>query len=274
MKIAHLKSLARIVVAGSLTVLAPTVFACGNYSGGGTIDPTCSDPVSESWNLAANTRSNGALAIEAITGWATTGSYNKLQQETVVNNNGLGVYTAPQEDPNHGTPTIGSTVVDNYGDDEVLVINFADKVSLNSLTIGWNGTDDGAKSVYDDSDVTVYAWTKSTGAPALAGKSVGSLLNDGWEKITLALNVGSTASNSVTFNTSNKTYSSYWLIGALTSDGCDPVDAFKLLTVAGVQCDPTNAPDGNKTPEPTSLALMGAAMMGLVASRRRKQKSA
>ena len=53
-------------------------------------------------------------------------------------------------------------------------------------------------------------------------------------------------------------------------------DFFKLYAVAGTKCTSTVAGvcgPGNQTPEPTSLALLGLGILGIVGSRRRQAKS-
>jgi PEP-CTERM motif len=174
---------------------------------------------------------------------------------------GLGVVNT-NEDPN----ATGPHAVDSYGGIDALVLNFASTVSLSSFKIGWNGTDNPYNG-YNDSDISVYAWTGTGSGPSTYDKS-----NASWQLIGNYFDVG--ASNGIgntadkqggTAGVSTSTFSSYWLISAMgNSDG--KIDAFKLLSVSGMTSTP---PTG--VPEPGSIALLGLSALGLMAVRRKSK---
>jgi len=144
-----------------------------------------------------------------------------------------------------------------------ILFSFTDKVNLTSFSAGWVST---------DSDFTVLAYTGAGNPASLANQSYAGLLSNGWSLIGNFL--GGTSTGAHDF--ANNTYSSYWLIGALnTFVGGDPAkagnDYFKLISLAGCTCD--NAPPGTPgcstggggggVPEPGTLLLMGAGLLGL-----------
>ena len=175
-----------------------------------------------------------------------------------------------------------------YGTDAILFNFGADKVKLTSLTIGWNGTDNGGTSAFKDSDLSVFAWTGAASGPSFTGTADANLavstlamtsgnanlLSAGWSLVGNYADVGANTGNSQAVGGS--TYSSYWLVSAYNTNygkvnsntactsltGCtgltDLNDAFKLKSI-GLDY---------KVPEPSGFALLGLALLALVATRR------
>jgi len=173
---------------------------------------------------------------------------------------GLGVVNGTESASQTGPHAVDS--VDGY---DSIVAKFSTAVSLNSLTIGWNGTDNPTTTngyTYNDSDIAVYAWTGTT--PAAGTGPIALSPSGGWTLVSLLSNVGAMTNNTAAFSTT--VTSSYWMIAAYGNQDCN-YDAFKLLTLAGTA---TTTTPGTKVAEPGSLALAGLSILGVAMARRRK----
>ena len=165
--------------------------------------------------------------------------------------------------------------MDNFGSTDAILLNFSNSVILKQLTIGW--------AAYD-SDVSVLHYT-GVGAPALAGKTIAQALLSGWKSVgnyetvaSASQTDGGAGNGTATIINTGNGSSSWWLISAYNSgyggsntgsvgDGSGlynsgSYDYVKLLQVGG-----DKAP--GSVPEPGSLALVAAALLGGFAIRRR-----
>ncbi len=211
-----------------------------------------------------------------VTGWANTtaaGSTStmaddKLASQTVKLWNGLGVQNILDGtgSPQHST--------DNNGPVDMILFSFASDIALTGLSIGWSQT---------DSDMSVLAYTGS-GAPAsLTGKTYADLTAPGgnWSLISHLSDVSNVSNNSssitgsATFNNStSKIFSSYWLVGAynpLVGSNMNWTSTNDYVKVSGLTGEnkPTNG--GGQVPEPATLLLMGAGLVGMTYVRRRRE---
>lgn len=269
MKTFDLKSLSKVVSALALVTYGSSAFALETWDlsmmCGGTDGQAISTP-------ATGTKDCGVLDVTGLStatgvvGATTSGTNFTAAAIYDWGTAGLGVVGS-----NENFADQGPHATDNkYGTDAML-IKFDSATNLTALKIGWNGTDS-PTGTYVDSDLTVLAWNGTGAPPTMTGVGPTGLVAAGWTLIGNYSNVGSMTNNTVDLNTA--VTSSYWLVsaydtaygGGLTAGN----DAFKLLTVGG---NTIGGGTGNQTPEPGSLVLLGAGLLGMAAVRRRKQNA-
>jgi len=296
------KNLGRVVAAVALAVAGSSAFAvttwnfgtiypdqnpggnkCSSTGGTKTDVNTSSDTVNVFIGNTYKCAPDSETGSLAVTAWSTTGSDSAYAAAGLVQygTSGFGVKNATTASTTSATDTQSPqhSMDNNLNGIDLIQLNFGTDTVLESIGLGWYQT---------DSDVSVYRYVAGTGTTTdITGLTTGTLSSKGWELVGNYANLNTTWSSSNTSSDATVVApnsvnaeglsSSWWLISAYTGTSTignlDPGDDYmKVLAVATRA--PSTPPDDNKVPEPGTLALMGVAIMGFVASRRRKQQAA
>lgn len=208
---------------------------------------------STTWNDSNCGQVSDGVIID-LRGYSTVAP-NASQRVEAWTGGSIGYYTTNSENGPDGTHS-----VDNNAGIDALILKFSQEVALNTVQIGWNGTEN-KSTIVNDSDMSIYRWAGSDAPTATNGTAL-TFSNSAWQLVNHFYDVGATSSNTVGFTASS---SSYWLISAYNGGETNRIgtDGFKLLSVAGT------VPTTPGVPEPGSLALLGLGAAGLLAARRK-----
>lgn len=266
MKTVVLKKIIQALTFASAAAFGSSAFAGATWTfGSGSPASECT--LTEVGGAGCTGSTAGAPSLK-VTAYSSTGSGGTFAAATLNlwDGYGLAVEAAGEStaEPYHA--------MDNNGTTDLILLDFGRvKVDLDSLTIGYKNT---------DADISVFRYIGTSASPTPAGLLVTNMSSGGWE---LVGNYADLRTSDVRAVNSTDKSSSWWLISAYnegfgssqeSSGGSlwSGNDYFKVLSVAGNVVTPPKPP--TNVPEPGSLALMGIAMAGFVATRRRKQQSA
>ena len=266
-------ALALLVTAASQAQAATWNFGVGNG---------CTEAAANSGNFGNTFNCTGAIPSATATAWSTTGSGASFAIANLAPNGTTGGFGVKNQNAAEGlTAQPPEHALDNNGQTDLMMLSFAanSPVNLTSINLGYKS---------GDADISVLRYTGSSQPASISGKTIGTgatgllAAGSGWELVGSYANLiqGNNA-----LNTGGKS-SSWWLISAYnvgygvsgTGNGSASAaanfdataDYVKILAVAGT---PTNGNNAG-VPEPGSLALVGAALSGILVVRRRASAAA
>jgi hypothetical protein len=185
--------------------------------------------------------------------------------------NGFGVRNADCCTGDPGEDSSPEHSVDNEGRSDYVLLSFSEAVNLTQVTMGWRN---------NDSDLSILAFNNGTLPASMIGTSSNDssgmthsqLQTAGWQLIGNYSGPTGSTSDEFSINTNTTYASKYWLVGGY--DDRWALNGLTNPTGLGTGNDFVKilALYGNKTtgvPEPNALLLLGVAMAGLWATRRK-----
>lgn len=248
-----------------------TCYTGTSTSSTSTANLTSANNVNTSGSCLSSATGTGALTAgtAAISGWSSTGTNGNWSAASLSDqgsSSGLGVVNRTYSGSgDNESSTGGGHAIDNSTNIDGVLFSFQKSTILNQLRVGWSGSD-------GDLTVMYYTGSATTAAGAMASWGKNGL-GTGWNLLKhydVAGNISS-PDYDLNLNNSGAKSSSFWLITAYnsafgsTGAWSTGADAFKLLSVSGTTASVS---------EPGALALVGLAMLGGVAARRQRRKSA
>jgi hypothetical protein len=175
---------------------------------------------------------------------------------------GFGIYNQ-LEGMSSGSPNHAMDNSTNSGAIDMMLLSFTSAEVLNSVTIGWSGTD-------GDFQVLAYTGNAPFSTSSIVGKTAAQMLSGGWELVTTVDGAGGINTPDVSYGVNaGNVSSSYWLITAFNSafggsGVTSGIDAIKVLAVSS-----TVRQDIPGVPLPGTVALAGLGLFILARSRRK-----
>lgn len=265
-----LRVIAGLLIAGATSTASAATYSWSftssatSVTGGGTNASNDGGFASQVREYASMKYTAGGQSVN-LQAYANTGTNSTIEAAylTYQGSSGLGVTsrssTANPEVNSNGTTSSPDHSFDSGGATELILVTFDQALSVDQLSFGWSS---------NDTDFTLYAYTGSAAfnTSSFVGKTLTAMT--GWTQVGV-FDGGAVANNGGgTRATDNNVSSRYWLITPSGSDS--KADYVKL---SGIVAETKTPPPSTGVPEPTSLALLGSAFLGLLGTRHLRRKA-